>query len=439
MNKNGSNGTIMNAKIAVIGLGYVGLPLAIEFGKKYNVMGFDINTSRVEELSQGKDRTQEANLEDLNQVIASKNTSKTQIGLSFSSNKEDLRDYNTFIVTVPTPIDQFKAPDLTPLIKASEMLGSILKSGDVVIYESTVYPGCTEEDCVPVLEKVSGLVFNKDFFAGYSPERINPGDKINTLTKIKKVTSGSTPEIANRVDDLYRSIIDAGTHKAPSIKVAEASKAIENAQRDVNISFVNELSLIFDRIGIDTNDVIEAAGTKWNFLKYKPGLVGGHCIGVDPYYLAHKAQSLGYHPQVILSGRRVNDNMGPFVADKVVKLMIQKDHKIKGSKALIMGITFKENCPDVRNTRVVDIYHELLSFGLAVDIYDPWADKKEVKHEYGVDILNNLDDKTVYDAVIVAVAHNEFLTFDYKKIKRNNGVIFDTKACLDRALVDGRL
>jgi len=319
------------------------------------------------------------------------------------------------------------------------MLGSILKSGDVIIYESTVYPGCTEEDCVPVLEKSSGLKFNKDFFAGYSPERINPGDKINTLTKIKKVTSGSTPEIANRVDDLYRSIITAGTHKAPNIKVAEASKAIENAQRDVNISFVNELSLIFDRVGIDTHDVIEAAGTKWNFLKYQPGLVGGHCIGVDPYYLAHQAQALGYHPQVILSGRRVNDNMGPFVADKVVKLMIQKDHKIKGSKALIMGITFKENCPDVRNTRVVDIYHELISFGLDVDIYDPWADAKEVKHEYGVDIINKLDESTVYDAVVVAVAHNEFLKFDYKKIKRNNGVIFDTKACLDRALVDGRL
>jgi len=438
MSKNNSNSSVDNAKIAVIGLGYVGLPLAIEFGKKYDVLGFDINQSRVDELSQGKDRTQEANLQDLKAVIDSKKE-KNKTGLSFSANKEDLKKYNTFIVTVPTPIDQFKAPDLTPLIKASEMLGSILKSGDVVIYESTVYPGCTEEDCVPVLEKISGLKFNKDFFAGYSPERINPGDKINTLTKIKKVTSGSTPEIANRVDDLYRSIITAGTHKAPNIKVAEASKAIENAQRDVNISFVNELSLIFDRVGIDTNDVIEAAGTKWNFLKYQPGLVGGHCIGVDPYYLAHKAQALGYHPQVILSGRRVNDNMGPFVADKVVKLMIQKDHKIKGSKALIMGITFKENCPDVRNTRVVDIYHELISFGLDVDIFDPWADAAEVKHEYGVDILNKLDESTVYDAVVVAVAHNEFLKFDYKKIKRNNGVIFDTKACLDRALVDGRL
>lgn len=427
---------INNAKIAVIGLGYVGLPLAIEFSKKYEVLGFDINKDRVNELRRGLDRTQEADLEYLKSIIGSKQQQK---GLTFSHNLEDLVEFNIFIVTVPTPIDQFKAPDLRPLLKASEMLGSALKVGDIVIYESTVYPGCTEEDCVPVLERVSGLKFNKDFFAGYSPERINPGDKINTLTKIKKVTSGSTPEIAARIDDLYRSIIKAGTHKAPSIKVAEASKAIENAQRDVNISFVNELSLIFDRIGIDTNDVIEAAGTKWNFLKYKPGLVGGHCIGVDPYYLAHKAQSLGYHPQVILSGRRVNDNMGSFVANKVVKLMIDKDHKIKGSKALIMGITFKENCPDVRNTRVVDIYHELVQFGLDVDIYDPWADAVEVKHEYGLDILVKPDESIVYDAIIVAVAHNEFLGFDYQKVKRNNGVIFDTKACLDRQLVDGRL
>lgn len=439
MDKAGNNNNVVNnAKIAIIGLGYVGLPLAIEFAKKYDVLGFDINEDRVSELSAGKDRTQEANIEDLNQVMATKKTSKNT-GLSFSSNREALKAYNTYIVTVPTPIDEFKAPDLRPLVKASEMLGEVLNVGDIVIYESTVYPGCTEEDCVPVLERASGLKFNKDFFVGYSPERINPGDKINTLTKIKKVTSGSTLEIANRVDDLYRSIITAGTHKAPSIKVAEASKAIENAQRDVNISFVNELSLIFDRIGIDTNDVIEAAGTKWNFLKYKPGLVGGHCIGVDPYYLAHKAQTLGYHPQVILSGRRVNDNMGPFVADKVVKLMIHKDHKIKGSRALIMGITFKENCPDVRNTRVVDIYNELVSFGLNVDIYDPWADAKEVKQEYGLDIINVLDESTLYDAVILAVAHNEFLKFDYHQVKRNNGVIFDTKAFLDRSIVDARL
>ncbi|MGV3763830.1 nucleotide sugar dehydrogenase [Parapedobacter sp.] len=437
MSNHSSSDTVENARIAVIGLGYVGLPLAVEFGKKYDVLGFDINGERVAELQAGRDRTQEADLKTLKAAMALKK--KSNIGLSFSANVDDLGAYNTYIVTVPTPIDQFKAPDLMPLIKASEMLGKVLKTGDIVIYESTVYPGCTEEDCVPVLERVSGLKFNKDFFAGYSPERINPGDKINTLTKIKKVTSGSTPEIADRVDDLYRSIIEAGTHKAPSLKVAEASKAIENAQRDVNISFVNELSLIFDRIGIDTNDVIEAAGTKWNFLKYQPGLVGGHCIGVDPYYLAHKAQSLGYHPQVILSGRRVNDHMGAFVADKVVKLMIQKDHKIKDSRALIMGITFKENCPDIRNTRVVDIYHELVHFGLSVDIYDPWADADEVKHEYGLDILNEVDAHVVYDAIVVAVSHNEFLKFDYQKVKRNNGVIFDTKACLDRDLVDGRL
>ncbi|WP_187260572.1 nucleotide sugar dehydrogenase [Pontibacter beigongshangensis] len=439
MNNNTSI-VVENAKIAIIGLGYVGLPLAIELAKKYDVLGFDINELRVKELSEGQDRTQEADVQDLNAVMALKGTERNgSIGLYFSADTEELRKYNTFIVTVPTPIDQFKAPDLRPLIKASEMLGKILKSGDLVIYESTVYPGCTEEDCVPVLEKFSGLQFNKDFFAGYSPERINPGDKINTLTKIKKVTSGSTPEIASRVDDIYRSIIVAGTHKAPSIKVAEASKAIENAQRDVNISFVNELALIFDRLGIDSNDVIEAAGTKWNFLKYKPGLVGGHCIGVDPYYLAHKAESLGYHPQVILSGRRVNDNMGQFVANKLVKLMINKDQKIKGAKALIMGFTFKENCPDVRNTRVIDIYHELAQFGMDVDIFDPWANAEEVRHEYGVEIERSLNESKVYNAVVVAVAHNEFLSIDFTRFKRDNAVIFDTKACLNRDLVDARL
>lgn len=425
-------------KIAVIGLGYVGLPLAVEFSKQYDVLGFDINERRVAELSAGKDRTQEANLDELNSVIAAK-ANGLEYGLSFSYDTNSLANYNVFIVTVPTPIDQFKSPDLTPLLKASEMLGKILKPGDFVIYESTVYPGCTEEDCVPVLEKFSGLKFNKDFFVGYSPERINPGDKLNTLTKIKKVTSGSTPEAAEIVDQLYKSIIVAGTHKAPSLKVAEASKAIENAQRDVNISFVNELSLIFDRIGIDTNDVIEAASTKWNFLKYKPGLVGGHCIGVDPYYLAHKAQALGYHPQVILSGRRVNDQMGAFVADKVVKLMIQKDMKIKNSDAIIMGITFKENCPDVRNTRVVDIYHELKNFGLNVLIYDPLADAKEVEHEYNVKVLNKLPENMHFDAIVVAVAHTEFLNFDYSSIRKPNSVIYDTKACLDRESVDGRL
>lgn len=423
-----------NKSIAIIGLGYVGLPLAIEFGKKFKVLGFDINTSRVDELKNGADRTQEADLDGMKYAMGLTGNA----GLSFSASTDDLKTCNVFIVTVPTPIDQFKAPDLTPLIKASEMLGKVLKSGDIVIYESTVYPGCTEEDCVPVLEQFSGLKFNKDFYCGYSPERINPGDKVNTLTKIKKVTSGSTPEIATIVDELYASIITAGTHKAPSIKVAEASKAIENAQRDVNISFVNELALIFDRIGIDTNDVLEAAGTKWNFLKYKPGLVGGHCIGVDPYYLAHKAESLGYHPEVILSGRRVNDNMGMYVANKVVKLMIGKGHVIKGANALILGITFKENCPDVRNTKVVDIYNELVQFGINVDVYDPWADPAEVKLEYGINILSTLSDKK-YDSVIVAVAHHEFLEIDFKKYKANNAVIFDTKACIDRTLVDGRL
>lgn len=420
-----------NYNIAIIGLGYVGLPLAIEFAKKYPTLGFDINKSRIAELSKGEDHTMEANIEELMEVINSK-------GLRFSHDTEELRNCNIFIVTVPTPIDQFKAPDLKPLLKASEMLGKVLKKGDIVIYESTVYPGCTEEDCVPVLEKASGLKFNVDFFCGYSPERINPGDKVNTLTKIKKVTSGSTPEIADRVDALYGSIITAGTHKAPSIKVAEASKAIENAQRDVNISFVNELALIFDRIGIDTSDVIEAAGTKWNFLKYKPGLVGGHCIGVDPYYLAHKAESLGYHPQVILSGRRVNDNMGMFVANKVVKLMIKKGHKIDGARALILGVTFKENCPDVRNSRVVDIYKELTQFGVAVDVYDPHASHEVVREEYGISLCGT--PAAGYDAVILAVSHKEFLEIDFSKITNGkNAVVFDTKSFLDRGLVDSRL
>jgi UDP-N-acetyl-D-galactosamine dehydrogenase len=427
---------VENSKIAIIGLGYVGLPLAIEFGKKYKVLGFDIDNSRIEELSVGIDRTREADMESM--LFAMGLSKEGGIGLKFSSNTEDLNNYNIFIVTVPTPIDQFKAPDLKPLLKASEMLGKVIKKGDVVIYESTVYPGCTEEDCVPVLEKYSGLRFNNDFYCGYSPERINPGDKVNTLTKIKKVTSGSTPEIAEVIDVLYSSIIEAGTHKAPNIKVAEASKAIENAQRDVNISFVNELALIFDRIGIDTTDVIEAAGTKWNFLKYKPGLVGGHCIGVDPYYLAHKAESLGYHPQVILSGRRVNDNMGMFVANKVVKLMINKGHTIKGANVLILGFTFKENCPDVRNTKVIDIYNELSQFELNIDVYDPWADPEEVQQEYKLKLLPKLNGKK-YDAVVIAVAHDHFSKIDFKGLKENNTVIFDTKACIDRNLIDARL
>ena len=424
-------------RIAIIGLGYVGLPLAIEFGKKYRVLGFDINQSRISELNLVSDRTNEADL------IGMKNAmelakSNPGLGLNFSENVEDLKNYNVFIVTVPTPIDQFKAPDLTPLLKASEMLGRVIKKDDIVIYESTVYPGCTEEDCVPVLEQYSGLKFNQDFYCGYSPERINPGDKINTLTKIKKVTSGSTPEIADVVDELYKSIIDAGTHKAPSIKVAEASKAIENAQRDVNISFVNELALIFDRMGIDTQDVLEAAGTKWNFLKYKPGLVGGHCIGVDPYYLAHKAESLGYHPQVILSGRRVNDNMGMFVANKLIKLLIAKNHLISKSKVLVLGITFKENCPDIRNSKVIDIVRELQHFNIKVDVFDPHANTHEVEDEYNIKLIEMLQD--TYNGIILAVSHQEFLKLDFDKLKSSSSsVIFDTKAFLDRTLINARL
>ncbi|MGJ1224632.1 nucleotide sugar dehydrogenase [Sphingobacterium siyangense] len=426
-------------KIAVIGQGYVGLPLAIEFAQYFPVLGFDINQERVEELNSGKDRTLEADLEKLNHGLKQATESDFSVGYKASNSLEELADAQIYIVTVPTPIDRYNAPDLTPLLKASEMLGKVLKHGDIVIYESTVYPGCTEEDCVPILEKFSGLTFNKEFFVGYSPERIVPGDKVNTLTTIKKVTSGSTPEIAEEVDQLYKTIIKAGTHKAANIKVAEASKAIENAQRDVNISFVNELALIFDRIGIDTNDVLEAAGTKFNFLKYKPGLVGGHCISVDPYYLAHKATQLGYHPDVILSGRRVNDSVAEFIASKVVKLMIKKEISVSGSKALILGVTFKENCPDVRNTKVVDVYRELEEYGVDVDIFDPWADPSEVKHEYGVEILDSIKDGDKYDAIVVAVSHKEFVTMDLNALKNNKSVVFDLKACLDRSLVDGRL
>jgi UDP-N-acetyl-D-galactosamine dehydrogenase len=424
-------------RIAIIGLGYVGLPLAIEFGKKFIVLGFDINQTRINELSNLVDRTNEADLEGM-RLAMDLAKSTNDAGLTFSANIEELKKSNVFIVTVPTPIDQFKAPDLTPLLKASQMLGGILKKGDIVIYESTVYPGCTEEDCVPVLEKFSGLKFNEDFYCGYSPERINPGDKVNTLTKIKKVTSGSTPEIAEVVDNLYKSIIEAGTHKAASLKVAEASKAIENAQRDINISFVNELALIFDKMGIDTNDVLEAAGTKWNFLKYKPGLVGGHCIGVDPYYLAHKAESLGYHPQVILSGRRVNDNMGIFVANKLVKLLIARSYVIAKSNVLVLGITFKEDCPDIRNSKVIDIIRELEQFNMNVDVYDPHADKDEVTHEYGVSLIDSIN-KT-YEAIVLAVSHKDFLSIDINKLKSSDAsVVFDTKAFLDRSLVDTRL
>lgn len=422
--------------IAVIGLGYVGLPLAIEFAKKYSVLGFDINASRISELKNGIDNTYEANLNDLTTVI-SQRSSKTN-GLTFSSDSEDLKLCNVFIITVPTPVNIFKSPDLAPLLKASAMIGAALKQNDLVIYESTVYPGCTEEDCVPVLEQASGLKFNSGFFVGYSPERINPGDKVNTLVTIKKVTSGSTPEIAEEVDNLYRSIITAGTHKAPSIKVAEASKAIENAQRDVNISFVNELALIFDKMDIDTTDVLEAAGTKWNFLKYKPGLVGGHCIGVDPYYLAHKAESLGYYPQVILSGRSVNDNMGVFVANKVVKLLIKKNNQIAGAKVLILGIAFKENCPDTRNTKVVDIYNHFIQLGMNVDVHDPFADVAEVKREYNIELIKELDKK--YDAIVLAVAHSTYGSLDYSNlVKTKKSVVFDTKSFIKRELVDARL
>lgn len=416
-----------NKNIAVLGLGYVGLPLAVEFGKMYNVIGFDIDEIRIKELKEGIDKTKETVKSDI----------KSSKFLKFSSEILDLKESNVFIVTVPTPINKFKSPDLNPLLNASKMLGKVLKKGDIVIYESTVYPGCTEEDCVPILENSSGLTYNLDFFCGYSPERINPGDKINTLTKIKKVTSGSTKETAIIVDELYKSIIKAGTHLAPSIKVAEASKAIENAQRDVNISFVNELALIFDRIGIDTQDVLDAAGTKWNFLKYKPGLVGGHCIGVDPYYLTHKAESLGYYPQVILSGRRVNDNMGVFIANKVVKLMIQNEITIKGGNVLVLGVTFKENCPDIRNSKVIDIVNEFNQFGLNVDVFDPHADSNQVANEYNINIINEL---FKYDAIVLAVSHDEFLEIDYEGLKKSrNSIIFDVKSVLDRNQITSRL
>lgn len=426
-------------KIAVIGQGYVGLPLALEFSKHFPVYGFDINKSRVEELNRGEDHTKEADPKEIKKLLDDAVKSNFDLGYKATFDLEEIKNANVYIVTVPTPIDRFNAPDLTPLIKASKMLGEILKKGDIVIYESTVYPGCTEEDCVPILEKKSGFKFNKDFYVGYSPERIVPGDKINTLTTIKKVTSGSTPEIAELIDQLYKKIIKAGTYKAANIKVAEASKAIENAQRDVNISFVNELALIFDRIGIDTNDVLEAAGTKFNFLKYKPGLVGGHCISVDPYYLAHKATQLGYHPQVILSGRRVNDMMAQFIAGKVVKLMINKGLSIRNADALILGVTFKENCPDVRNTKVVDIHRELSQFGLNVDVWDPWANREEVKEEYGIEIMQQLLTEKKYDVILLTVAHNEFVSLNFENLKKDSAVIFDVKAILDRELVDSRL
>lgn len=413
------------SKICVIGLGYVGLPLAHAFSAKYEVVGFDISKWRIDELSSGYDRTLELTESQVKEAIKN--------GMKFSLDINDIKDCNIYIVTVPTPIDKNKRPDLTPLIKASETVGKVLKKGDIVIYESTVYPGATEEDCVPVLEKFSNLKFNVDFFCGYSPERINPGDKEHTVTKILKVTSGSTPEIGKKVNELYASIITAGTHLAPTIKVAEAAKVIENSQRDINIAFVNELAIIFNKLGINTNDVLAAAGTKWNFLPFRPGLVGGHCIGVDPYYLTHKAQSIGYNPEIILAGRRLNDNMGIYVANQVIKLMIKKGHKIEGSKVLVLGITFKENCPDIRNSRVIDVIEELKEFGCNIDVYDPWADTKEVEHEYSLKLIKELNtDK--YEAIVLAVAHNEFKQL---KLKTNENIVFDIKSILDET--DGRL
>jgi len=413
--------------IGVIGLGYVGLPLAVEFGKKFPVTGFDIHQMRVDELRRGHDRTLETSDENL----------KAARFLTFTTSLDDLKACNYYIVTVPTPIDKHKRPDLTPLIKASESVGKVIKKGDIVIYESTVYPGATEEECVPILEKFSGLKFNTDFFCGYSPERINPGDKVHTVTRILKITSGSTPEVAEKVDNLYKSIITAGTFQASSLKVAEAAKVIENSQRDINIAFVNELALIFNKIGIDTHEVLAAAGTKWNFLKFFPGLVGGHCIGVDPYYLTHKAQELGYNPEIILAGRRLNDNMGFYVANRVIKHMIRKGQTIAGSKVLVLGITFKENCPDIRNSRVIDVITEFRDYDCLVDVYDPWADAAEVKHEYGVELTAS--PSSDYDAVVLAVAHNEFTKTDVRSYGKQGAVIYDIKGILDPSVIDERL
>ncbi len=427
-----------NVRVAVIGLGYVGLPLAVEFGKLYPALGFDINTKRINELQGGKDNTLEVDDETLKSVISEVVPLDGVKGLHCTNKLGDIADCTYYIVTVPTPVDKNNCPDLTPLYKASESVGKILKKGDIVVYESTVYPGVTEEECVPVLERVSGLKFNVDFFCGYSPERINPGDKTHTVTKIKKVTSGSTPEVAEKVDALYRSVITAGTHKASSIRVAEAAKVIENAQRDINIAFVNELAKIFNRLGIDTHEVLAASATKWNFLPFKPGLVGGHCIGVDPYYLAQKAQEAGYHPEIILAGRRLNDGMGAYVANEVVKLMLRNNVGVKNANLLLLGITFKENCPDVRNTKVIDIVKELKSYEINVTVYDPWANPAEVKHEYGIDIITELDGEQ-YDAAILAVAHNEFLDYAWRKSVKREGVVYDVKGCLDKDKVHARL
>ncbi len=423
--------TLEGKKLAVIGLGYVGLPLAVEFALKYPVVGFDINPLRINELLAGHDSTLEVDDAYLKSAL--------DAGLKPTTDPNLLADCNVYIVTVPTPTDKYNRPDLRPLYKASETVGKVLKVGDIVIYESTVYPGVTEDECVPVLEKFSGLKYNTDFFCGYSPERINPGDKEHTVTKILKVTSGSTPEVAEIVDQLYKSIITAGTHKASSIKVAEAAKVIENSQRDINIAFVNELAKIFNLMGIDTHEVLEAAGTKWNFLKFKPGLVGGHCIGVDPYYLAQKAQEVGYHPEIILAGRRLNDGMGAYVAHEVIKLMVKKDIRIVSSDILLLGFTFKENCPDIRNTRVIDIYRELKTYSANVDVYDPWASASEVQHEYGIDLTNTLKKDKKYDAIILAVAHREFKDLDFTALRKEVSVLYDVKGFISSNLVDARL
>ena len=423
---------LSNIKLAIIGLGYVGLPLAVEFGKIRSVLGFDINPKRIAQLKEGRDLTRESEPEEL----------QAATHLSFSTNSKDLRACNCFIVTVPTPIDRYKRPDLGPLIKASETVGKVLKTGDIVIYESTVYPGCTEEDCVPVLEKFSGLKFNQDFFCGYSPERINTGDKTRRLPNIQKVTSGSTPEVADLVDQIYLQIITAGTHKASSIRVAEAAKVIENTQRDVNIALMNELSLIFHKLEIDTLEVLQAAGTKWNFLPFRPGLVGGHCIGVDPYYLTHKAQEVGYHPEVILAGRRINDNMAAHVADETVKLMLRKSLPVLGSKVLVLGLTFKENCPDVRNSKVVDIVKALRGYNTQVDVYDPWIDVQEAEHEYGLQCLKKTPAQGKYAAIVLAVGHNQFVELGEDGIKawgQPGAVLYDVKSILPMEASDGRL
>ncbi|MGC6433458.1 MAG: nucleotide sugar dehydrogenase [Crocinitomicaceae bacterium] len=426
----------MSVKVTVVGLGYVGLPLARLLATKYPVVGFDINEPRIKELNQGKDATLEVEDDLLKSVLVDSSTMEK--GLFCSANLEDIKDSNYYIVTVPTPVDKHNKPDLTPLYKASETVGKVLKKGDIVIYESTVYPGVTEEECVPVLEKVSGLKFNVDFFAGYSPERINPGDKEHTVEKILKVTSGSTPEIGEKVDTLYKSVITAGTHLAPNIKVAEAAKVIENSQRDINIAFVNELAKIFNLLEINTHDVLAAAGTKWNFLPFKPGLVGGHCIGVDPYYLAQKAEEKGYHPEIILAGRRMNDGMGEYVASQIVKLMIQKGIAVLNSELLMLGITFKENCPDVRNTKIVDVIRSLESYGIKVTTFDPWASPKEVKHEYKLETTNTLPNSK-FDAIVLGVAHDEFSKMNLENNKNDKAIVYDVKGILTEKSIDGRL